>query len=271
MFHAANLRTLRIDKNAIQYLEGLTEVKNLGTLSWREQRLNSDIQYQHCHEVHSLYLSSNPLPTFAPETPFLNLRHLELASAGLQSLSPDFGTKCPNLRVVNFNYNALRDLRPLLGIAKLEKLFLAGNRISRLRRTVAVLDRFGVELTEVDLRNNPLTVGFYTPQDPDREERRMVVQDGNRVYHEEIEDIEARRTKAYLLCSLDKETDNQSRERLDEDTKLRRRVYEMLINNACKGLEHLDGLEVDRRSIGKRDGVWDRLCELGVLRSTESD
>ena len=74
----------------------------------------------------------------------------------------------------------------------------------------------------------------------------------------------------YLLPRLDKEIDTISRERLDEDTKLRRRVYEMLLVNACKDLQHLDGLEVDRSIVGKKDGIWERLVELGVLREKDT-
>ena len=201
---------------------------------------------------------------------------VELASTGLQNLSEDFGLHCPNVRILNLNYNALRDLRPLLGIARLEKLYVAGNRIDRLRRTATILSHLSkVEnLEEVDMRNNPLTVGFYTPQfcAGDTSEKRMVVSDPIRssnidnddTWDWESEDRNA--AKAYCLPYLDKEVDTQSRERLDEDTKLRRRVYEMLAVGACKGLRRLDGVEGCGEDVGRRDGVWDRLVELGVLR-----
>jgi len=266
------LRSLRLDRNSVASIESLGNHKHLETLSWREQTLVpaygfAEIQYQLCHEVRNLYLSGNALSTFAPSTPFLNLQRLELASTGLQTLPPDFGLTCPNLRTLNLNYNAIRDLRPLLGIVKLQDLFLAGNRVSRLRRTAAVLDRLGKDLLEIDLRNNPLTVGFYTPQDSSREEKQIVAH--NAKIPIDNEEVEARDEKAFLLPPLDSELDERSRERLDEDTKLRRRVYEMLVVNACKRLSHLDGLEVSRRDVGQRDGVWERLLELGVLKEKD--
>ena len=266
------LKRLNIDRNSVLQIDNLECLKQLETLSWREQTLTpasglSEIQYNDCYEVRSLYLSGNPLSDFAPSTPFLNLHHLELASTGLQSFPPDFGLQCPNVRTLNTNYNAIHDLRPLLGIVKLEKLFLAGNRVSRLRRTAAVLDRVGKGLLEFDLRNNPLTVGFYTPQEPAREEDRVVPHGRNSRLNEDLAESDLQNTGAYLLPAVDKSADNISRERLDEATKLRRRVYEMLVIYSCKTLKRLDGLEVDREMVGRRDGVWERLVDLGVLKA----
>ena len=265
-----NLKVLHLDKNCIASIEGLSKVKSLETVSWREQTLisaygYSEVQYQHCHEVRNLYLSGNRLSTFAPSRAFLNLHHLELASTGLQILSADFGVNCPNLRIININYNAIRDLQPLLGIVKLERLFLAGNRLARLRKTIYVLQRLGKTLLEVDLRNNPLTVGFHTPQEPAREEKQVALQKRNQSADGRDQDPESKRIEAFLLPGLNKEMDNTLRGRLDEDTKLRRRVHELLIANACPHLERLDGVHVDMRVLKKRDGVWERLVELGVI------
>ena len=266
------LKSLRLDGNSIASVESLGSVKNLETLSWREQVLVpaygfSEVQYQHCHEVRNLYLSGNTISVFAPSKPFLNLQRLELASTGLRSLAPDFGLKCPNIRKLNINYNAVHDLRPLLGVMKLQKLYTTGNRVARLRRTAAVLDRLGKEITEIDLRNNPLTVGFYTPQDSLEEERQMVPRTS--LTPVDVEESEAKDAKSYLLPPLDNEVDRRSKERLDEDTKLRRRVYEMLVINSCQSLESLDGLEVDRKSVTSKDDVWKRLLELGVLKEKD--
>ena len=266
-----HLNNLNLDKNSLASIENLRSSRHLDTLSWREQTLVpayglSELQYQHCQEIRNLYLSGNTISTLAPSTAFLNLQSLELASAGLQNLSSDFGLRCPNLRDLNLNYNAIRDLRPLLGVMKLQKLSLAGNRVSRLRRTAAVLDRLGQELLQIDLRNNPLTVGFYTPQESSHTERRLVPRVAPQSPMDDGNDSEGKAAKAYLLAPLDREADSASRGRLDEDTKLRRLVYEMLIVNACRTLQQLDGLEVDRIRIGRKDGVWERLVELGVLK-----
>lgn len=266
-----HLKNLNLDRNSLASIESLRRLTQLETLSWREQTLVpayglSEIQYQHCHDVRNLHLSGNTISTFTTSTAFLNLQSLELASTGLQHLSPNFGLRCPNLRELNLNYNALRDLRPLLGVMKLQRLSLVGNRVSRLRRTAAVIDRLGEDLLQIDLRNNPLTTGFYIPQDVSRTENQLVPRVASRSPMDDGNDSEGKATKAYSLAPLDNEVDSASRGRLDEDTKLRRRVYEMLIVNACKTLQQLDGLEVDREMVGRKDDVWERLVELGVLK-----
>ena len=268
-----NLRTLNVDKNSISYIAGLKQIKKLVTLSWREQSLDlnsafAEIQYQDCRNIQNLFLSSNVLSSFDPITPFLNLRNLELASTGLKTLTPSFGKKLQNLRVLNLNYNALRDLRPLVGIERLQQVFLAGNRISRLRQTTMVLERLGAELEVIDLRQNSLTAGFYTPQElRSKPERQIALQNPKHPSEESSdEDADIRSAEAYLLPAIDKKLDSQSRARLDEDTKLHRRVYEMLIVSSCRDLNVLDGMPAPTKSPGRKDVVWDRLLELGVLK-----
>lgn len=191
----------------------------------------------------------------------------------MQDLPIDFGMQAPNLRTLNLNYNALGDLRPLLGILRLQKIYLAGNRISRLRRTAAVLERVGRELVEVDFRGNGLVVGFYMPQAQSQScasEQQLTLQkpsSSSAHYNPPPSDDEDTDPSLnYLLAPLSHPTDNAARHRLDQDTKLRRRVYEMLIVAGCKRLKVLDGLEVDRAEVAYRDEVWERLREVGVLR-----
>lgn len=240
------------------------------------------LRYQDCHNIHNLYLSSNVLSTFTIPAPFLDLHKLSLASTGLKILLPDFGQKLPNLRILNLNYNALRDLRPLQGIFKLQKLFVAGNRISRLRQTAAVLEELGEELNEVDLRRNPLTLGFYTPQTESRHsstsvpscERLRMVSVQQKVDSSELDDQQDKNTmdsfieydQGDLLPPADREADALTRQRLDQDTMLRRRVYEILVMNACSySLQILDGMIFARESVGLKDQVWERLMELGIM------
>ncbi|KAL8798865.1 MAG: hypothetical protein Q9182_006321 [Xanthomendoza sp. 2 TL-2023] len=272
------LQSLDIDNNAVACIGSVADHTSLEILSWREQRLNSScsqtsIQYQECLNVRELYISGNTIRSFAPSDHMLDLRHLELASTGLQSLSDDFGIKCSNLRVLNLNFNALTELRPLLGLVKLETLQLAGNRISRLRRTASVLDRIGHELTEIDLRQNPFTLGFYVPQQRSRptSEHQLTVQSRNPsadvsnggAFNKKKDD------SMYMLPCVEENTDDAARQRLDDDTKMRRRVYEMLVALRCNNLRRLDGLCLDRRKVVAKDDVWERLRELGVLTSKE--
>ncbi|KAL8872547.1 MAG: hypothetical protein Q9174_001839 [Haloplaca sp. 1 TL-2023] len=275
-----SLRSLNIDRNAVHVISNIGVHSCLDVLSWREQRLSPEyietgIQYHQCRSVRDLFLSGNTIRIFAPDDDLLNLQHLELASTGLQSLSDDFGLKCPNLRVLNLNFNALTELRPLLGVVRLEQLHLVENRISRLRRTANVLACVGKELGVIDLRQNPLTLGYYVLQQQRRPtaERQLTLASRNEnsqvTRHNDAGD--GSDGCAYLLPQMDKAADDTSRQRLDEDTKIRRRVYELLVSLRCPKLERLDGLFLDRKKIASKDGVWERLRELGVVTSKSKD
>ena len=65
-----------------------------------------------------------------------------------------------------------------------------------------------------------------------------------------------------------KDEDEAYYARLDEGTRLRRRVYEMLVASECKSLRELDGLPFVREDVLVRDEVWERLVVLGVVRKT---
>ena len=266
------LRKLNLDNNRIFKIKGLTAVTRLETLSWRQQYTGdgqecSLMHIDDCNEVRNLFLSGNKFPLFNPGVSFLNLHHLELASTGLNMLSPAFGPCMYNLRILNLNHNALKNLQPLLGLTRLKKLYVAGNRISRLRRTIAVLTRISGSLEEVDFRGNPLTVGFY-PQScgVGTAEKRLIVKDSQKQDQNSAEEEDSLALANYLLPPTIEEADEQHRECLDQDTALRRRVYELLVVGSCRKLRYLDGLPVDRRRTVRRDGVWERLVELGVLK-----
>jgi hypothetical protein len=280
-----HLRSLNVDKNHLKKIRGIHDVLTLENLSWREQTPQEDdaaftIAYNDCTELQTLALSGNKLHSFTPTSPFLNLQRLELASVGLDSLSADFGPNMPNLRFLNLNHNALKDLRPLLGTRKLEALHVAGNRIARLRRTAAVLSKLGPSLHTVDCRHNPLTLGFHAPAgigdggggsrgQAGNGETRLVVQgkhpsaSDHSARAEDASDVAA---AAYLLPAGDEGADGVHRRRANADTAMRRRVYELLVVSDCDGLRRLDGLPVDGEAVGAADGTMDRLVELGVLR-----
>jgi hypothetical protein len=72
----------------------------------------------------------------------------------------------------------------------------------------------------------------------------------------------------FTLPPGDREVDAQYFARLDEGTRLRRRVYEMLIAEQCRQLTELDGLSFCRDSVLVRDEVWERLVLLGVVKKS---
>jgi Leucine-rich repeat (LRR) protein len=215
-----------------------------------------------------MYLSSNLLPStpllsHTPCLPLLNVQYLELSSAGLQSLPDSFGHRAPNIRSLNLNFNALKDLTPLLGIVRLNKLLLAGNRITRLRKTCLVLARFKA-LTKLDIRSNPLSVGFYPPLP---HENRVVLRHSS---WECGQNGDPELQDPYMLPPGDVEADKKWLKSLDAGTKMRRRVAELLLASENEALKEVNGLVFEAKEVlEKRDEVWEGMVKSGVLKRIE--
>jgi Leucine-rich repeat (LRR) protein len=176
---------------------------------------------------------------------------------GLQELPYDFGQLTPNLRTVNLNFNSLQDLRPLLNIKRLNELLVAGNKLSRLRTNLAVLGKLPT-LEKLDMRDNPLTLRFYAPTS---ENRLLSLRPKT---HAEENDADR-----FVLPDGDPDVDNQYLQRLDFETRLRRRVQEIMLSTQCRNLRELDGLPFDKARVLVKDDIWDRLSYLGVIRKAE--
>ena len=261
------LRRLNMDQSWISTLQGINSLKGLTHLSFRSQNTQKTPSTKVFSELHHLCLSSNRIPIFKTPVPFLSLQTLELATCGIQALSSDFGVKCPNIRSLNLNFNALRDIQSLAGIAKLDRLYLAGNRISKLRQTAGALEHLSASLLHLDLRDNPLTVGFYMPMNStNHNDEKGLVPHSTDISLSEEREIESKWQMQYLLPNQLSGDHAAAPKPLDEATRVRRRVYEMLMTRTCGSLKSLDGLVVDRVGIEEKDGVWRRLKELGVLR-----
>lgn len=253
-----NLRLLHADRNRISSLAGLDKCRRLDSLSLREQRLPQETRLDlsflnQAFEVRKLYLSGNLLEEFDPQADFLNLQFLELANCGLARLPEDLGTLMPNLRTVNVNFNALGDLSPLRYIPRLKRLLAAGNRLSDGAAVVEVLSGFPY-LRCLDLRDNPVTQGFYAPM------RALVVNGG-----------EKGKGNEFSLPDQDVDGDQRYASRLDIDTRMRRRLYETVMVEGCLRLKLLDGLTA-RKDVAKvRDGVWKGLVAKGLIEGSLDD
>lgn len=266
------------------------------------------------YEIRKLFLSGNNLcsnsgmgsssssssssATFALPVDYLNLQYLELANCGLRALAPGLGERTPNLRVLNLNFNALDDLAPLRYVPRLKKLLVAGNRLADARQFTRVLEGFP-HLARLDARDNPATIGFYPPPGPpssmasssmssasasasvsveaqqqqqQQQQQMMTTVDANGAGAGEDRDFQP--------FSLPDAPDGGDRDRkfqgrLDMGTRMRRRLYEIVVLGRCRRLRTLDGLPVDRSPGGgplaKRDKVWDALVESGVVVSSSSE
>lgn len=245
------LKYLDVDENKIQAIHGLSTAYSLEYLSVRGQTDAPNIlgfvlsSPSECREIR---LSSNAVTngTFElPPVPQNNLRELEIAACGIAELPEGFGVAFPNCRKLNANFNAIKDITPLRRLLHLRHLLLGKNRINKLRRTCLVLSRLAA-LEQVDLRDNPLTVGFYSPLTSKAE--------GD-------EPVQAR----YHLPQGSPKEDATWMKVLDEVTGLRRRTIELLLADHCGKLMRLDGLSLCRERLNRRDETWGKLTGLGVL------
>lgn len=257
------LESLYLDGNSLAHVPGLEHLKDLRTFSAREQVLSSDADGETCvrsllvnPDVRNLYISVNPTRSLDISQHLLNLQRLELSSMGLEELPDNFGQLTPNLRAVNLNFNSIKDLRPLLNIKRLNELLVAGNKLARLRTNLAVLGKL-TTLTKLDLRENPLTLRFYPPTSE------------NRVMSLRHRPSEESNTDRFVLPDGDLEADSQYLQRLDFETRLRRRVQEIMLSTQCRNLSELDGLPFDKARILVKDDIWDRLSFLGVIKRAE--
>lgn len=243
-----HLRTLHADRNCIKQICGFSRAHRLDSLSLREQRGESiDLSFlSTAYEIRKLFLSGNRLHSFEPGVDFLSLQMLELASCGLTRLPQKLGQLMPNLRSINLNFNAISDLSPLRFIPRLKRLVVAGNRLTDSMSVTEVITDFP-HLTQLDLRDNPMTLGLYAPL--------QVL-------------VAADRTKyvdTFVLPDAEVERDESYSSRLDATTKLRRRLHQIVLVGSCKRLKKLDGLAIVREDVLTEDGLYQTLVREGLL------
>ena len=259
-----SLEVLYLDNNLIEKIDGLAVARHLRVLSLREQSDSPGIiehVLSNMNECRKLYLSSNTVTDGTltiRSPPLLNLQYLELAACGITRLDAQFGNKVPNCRVLNLNFNAIAEIRPIQGAVQLNKLLVAGNRINRLRRTCLTLSRFPA-LRKLDVRDNPLTVGFYGPR---FKEERMIL-------YGALSTDDHDGSHLYMIPPRSDEADKKWVKLLDEGTKMRRRTTELMIAEGCETLLELDGLRFEQESVLQPDETWSKLTRIGVLKRPE--
>lgn len=175
------------------------------------------------------------------------------------------------MRRLNLNFNNIKDIAPLIGLKALELLLLANNRIGRLRKLAMVLDRLCRSPRELDLRNNPVVAGFYDTSVAMNGGSMALAAVQTEEPSSEAADLDDVAKSHYCPTPASSEADATYRDRLDEDTRLRRRVHEILLANSLPKLRTLDGLAFKRDEVMRKDQYWHRLVELGVLKVSERD
>ena len=241
------LKCAFLDNNAIDQIKGLAKATKLETLSIRHQDSQNDLVDQVLctpNDCRSLALSGNAITDGVLELPNLpqhSLLELELAECGIKELGFGFGNLFPNLRNLNLNHNAIHELSDLQGMFRLTRLVLVRNRVRRMRRTCLLLARLPL-IHEVDLRDNPLTMGFHPP----------VKNAGT--------SAEAR-FKANVKW----------RSTFDDNTAMRRRLTEIMLGEHCKNLSILDGLTFNREVVLQKEEIWQKCEDKGVVAAIESE
>ncbi|RKP05643.1 hypothetical protein THASP1DRAFT_32519 [Thamnocephalis sphaerospora] len=158
-FPAAHV--LYIDCNLLRRIDGFDELQQLDSLSLREQQRNWEMSFDAFPPVRNLYLSGNPFPDLnrcarvRPELEFL-----ELSGCGVVALP--HAALWPNVRVLNLNYNHLRDLSPLHRLPELRRLLLVANGVDTVDVVARAVRRLP-KLHALDLRRNPVSTAFYAP------------------------------------------------------------------------------------------------------------
>lgn len=315
----SSVSLLYLDQNRLSTIAGLEHCLNLEVLSLREQSSPSDngssfaldLDLGCVKDVRKLFLSSNKLSSgcLSPSAPLLQLQLFDLAACTLNGLPSDFASNFPNVKVLNMNFNSLIELEPLVGMKCLSRLSIVGNRLARMRRICQILSRLGragrgnpCSLRKLDIRGNPLTIGFYPPAltgNGTNADRKKLKDQGKAVIRQQenrhdlsdaLADLDQndQMTQAvtwedgvkgerdvevndpFTLPSADPAADAKYLGRLDQATRLRRSVLELLLYAGTSGSLHtLDGLEL-RPSLGEDSPdmakAWSKLEELGVLR-----
>ena len=255
------IESLYLDRNSVTEVRSLNHARHLHTISLREQTDSTDIVghvLSKPNDCRKMFLSGNAVPggeLRMPDQPLYSLQYLELASCGISSIPAGFGSKIPNCRVLNLNFNAIGCISRLQGMGHLNKLLLAGNRLERLRRTCLALSRHPT-LIKMDLRDNPLTVGFYSPAHVDNG---LAVRRPSQPGVPVLQD-------PHVLPQQATDVDHKWLRVLDEGTRLRRRTTELLLAQKCVDLLELNGLAFDRDEMLQPDELWEALTELGVLK-----
>lgn len=198
--------------------------------------IDRNLPLKHMRDVKRLYLSGNPIPLAILSQRFLNLVYLELAMCQISSLPADLGSSIPNVRTLNLNYNFVADLRPLAGLARLQKLTVLGSRLRSCGRALVEVLQTLPELELLDVRMNPATLSFYPP---------LLVEDSTEdgVPHANYRIVASR--------SPWSDVDTKFRRSLPNQYYLRRATYRAVVLHTCPRLRLLDGLTVSKADRGR--------------------
>ncbi|KAI8091230.1 uncharacterized protein B0P05DRAFT_526641 [Gilbertella persicaria] len=246
-----DIRVLYLDDNQIQRIIGVACISRLDSFSLRDQgRQKVEYSLQYLRGARKLYLSGSPFQSMKQMVDFYSLEYLELCSAELEVLPPEFGKQVPNLATLNLSMNRLTDIRPLRKLKYLRKLVLIDNRLMSLNEVIAVV-QYLKHLHYLDLRQNPMSANIYPPL--------------NLTFIQSISDHE--RISPYVLATQDESwllSDMEFLKDLSDHWKTRRQVYRALFIQKCSKLIELDQIKIEPQDRSEGDLV------IGNFRKTQT-
>lgn len=166
---SVSLKILHLERNPMLKIDDYRMFQHLDTFSLEisgappltadDLAALSDVS--HLKLVGSSTAGTSTVTSFPIHEPFLNLRKLDLAGLGLEGLPREFGHYAINLRELNLAFNKISDLTPLQAIPKLGHVFLYKNKVESIKTCLDFVSHGSRDLELLDLRDNPLTDGFY--------------------------------------------------------------------------------------------------------------
>ncbi|EJC98028.1 L domain-like protein [Fomitiporia mediterranea MF3/22] len=277
-----NLRTLYVDNNCLadgracqrgqaqkttrQRLIGLRRLCKLENFSARNQSVPGmrDLGFNDVRDVKRLYLSGNPspIPLGIDAQACYNLVYLELAACRLTTLPPNFSSIMPNIRALNLNYNFLETdeiARGLVGLRRLRKLTIVGNRMTGTKALVKVLNTMGQNIEMLDFRMNPCTLVWYLP---------LIVQDkDNGALLQPSEPPRGKHHSPHNPSHWEA-LDAQFRRGLPDKAYAGRLAYRGLIMRACPQIKILDGVRTTEKERRKAEALLKRVLKEAGVKGT---
>ncbi|CAO1613153.1 unnamed protein product [Sympodiomycopsis kandeliae] len=185
---AQDLRTLYADFCSLTRVEHLGTLQMLENLSLRQQRPQVNPRKQsirgrgsdtgvktlewpsanQVQDIRRLFLSGNALSqsfgSLSASAPYSILVYLELSACQIDNIPSDFADIFPNIHHLNLDHNLFSKLPRgcFSGLSKLTRVSMVGCRIKRTRNLVEAFEGCE-ELSVLDTRMNPITLGIYPP------------------------------------------------------------------------------------------------------------
>ncbi|TYJ56366.1 hypothetical protein B9479_002914 [Cryptococcus floricola] len=246
------IRTLYADNNSLTHIARTDRhaSSRLENISLRNQRAPSlRLTFADLENVRRLYVSGNPLgDDFFPPRPLYSLVYLEAAACKITAWPSNFASNMPHLKMLNLNYNYLRDLDGIKGLKELRKLTIVGGRIGGEEDSKANKDIMsglrGVEtIEELDLRMNPSTLSYYFPLLLSSSSPSSILDPSTA--QPQLADQSTVAKPVAAPPALWHSYDNRFRKNLPDEWYSRRLLHRGLVMKACPQIKKLDGIVVE--------------------------